>query len=158
MMKIGMLSNRLAFLALFAAFFFVSGCASTQVGEGLDRENWAGNVTGEIDSDFEMSIVRLKDTENTYHVRGSFAWDIEGTAGGFGGGRMTGRLEGRIVDGILKAAISGHAKVSEGSARITGSMEGNLSEEQASGTWRIKAHADQVYYFSGQWSAEKASL
>ena len=158
MIRIVMLSNRLAFLVLFAVAFFIAGCASTQVEESLDRENWAGKVTGEIDSDFEMLIIRLKDMENTYRVRGSFAWDIGETAGGFGGGLMTGRLEGRIEDGIFKAAISGHAKVSEGSARITGSMEGALSGINGSGKWKIKAHADQVYYFSGEWSAEKANL
>ncbi len=135
--------------------FFLSGCASTQVEQGTDREPWAGKFTGMIEADIKMFFSRSEKEEEVYFVKGSFSADIKEVSGGFGSGTMNGTIKGKVKDGILNARIFGNAIVEEGSASISGKMIGTLSKTQAFGSWNITAQADAPYPFSGEWSAEK---
>jgi len=136
-------------------FFFLSGCASTQVEQGIDREPWFGKFTGMIESDFKMFFSRSEEEENVYFVKGVFSANIEGVAGGHGSGEMNGTIKGKIKDGIVNFRINGSASGDWGSVPISGKMIGTLSKIQVFGTWNIRAQAETPYHFSGEWSAEK---
>ena len=135
--------------------FFLSGCASTQVEQGTDREPWLGKFTGMIEADLKMFFSRSEEEEEVYFVKGAFSGDIETVAGGYGGGEMNGTIKGTIKDGIVNFRLNGSAYGDWGSVPISGKMIGTLSKTQVFGTWNISAQAETPYYFSGEWSAEK---
>jgi len=135
--------------------FFLSGCASTQTEQGTDWEPWVGELTGMIDADLKMFFSRFEEEEDVYLVKGTFKGDIGGVSGGYGSGTMKGKMEGKVKDGIFNVRLWGHANVTGGLATIDGKMIGTLSKTQAFGTWNIDARADDLYRFSGEWSAEK---
>jgi hypothetical protein len=142
------------FIFLFT-LFFLPGRASTKVEKGTDWEPWVGKFTGMIDAEYKMFFSRSEKEKDVYFVKGAFTAKIEKVSGGFGNGTMKCKIQGKVKDGIFNVRIWGHASVSEGSASVRGNMIGTLSKTQAFGTWDINAHADQVYPFSGEWSAEK---
>lgn len=142
------------FLLPFTLLFF-SGCASTKVEQGTDREPWVGKFTGMVEADLKIFFSRSEDEEDVYSVKGAFSGDIETVAGGYGGGEMNGTIKGRIKDGIANFRINGSAYGDWGSVPISGKMIGNLSKTQVFGKWNIRAQAETPYYFSGEWSAEK---
>ena len=136
--------------------FFLSGCASTQVEQGTDREPWVGKFTGMIEADFKMFFSRSEEEEDVYFVKGVFSADIEKVAGGHGSGEMNGTIKGKIKDGIVNFRIYGSAYGDwPGLVPISGRMIGTLSKTQAFGTWNISAKAESIYSFAGEWSAEK---
>lgn len=157
-----MIKNDISFrnvvvLILLSAIFLTLGCVSTQIDKSSDAEIWGGVATGMVDSTFEMSITRSEDEEDTFYVNGPLSWDIKKTAGGYGSGRMNGTLKGKIKDGILNAKIFGYVTVEGGSATVSGKMVGTFSNTRANGTWNFTARSVQLYPFSGEWSAEKAT-
>jgi len=136
--------------------FFLSGCASTQAEQGTDWEPWVGKLTGMVDADLKMFFSRFEEEKDVYLVKGTFEGDIGRVSGGYGSGTMDAKIEGKVKDGIFNVRIWGHASVTEGSARINGKMIGTLSKTQAFGTWIINARDDEdLYEFSGEWSAKK---
>ena len=137
--------------------FFLSGCASTQVEQGLDRETWVGKLTGMIDADLKMFFSRSEEEKDIHLVKGTFKGNIERVSGEYGSGRMNGDIKGMVKDGIFDVRIGGNAIVTAGSATIDGKMVGTLSNTQAFGTWKIIARDSEgtLYNFSGEWSAEK---
>ncbi|MDB4442503.1 hypothetical protein N9219_03685, partial [bacterium] len=108
--------------------FFLSGCASTQVEQSIDREPWLGKFTGMIEADLKMFFSRSEEEEEVYFVKGAFSGDIETVAGGYGGGEMNGTIKGTIKDGIVKLRINGSAYGDWGSVPISGKMIGTLSK------------------------------
>ncbi len=132
--------------------FFLSGCASTQVEQGTDRESWVGKLTGMIEADLKMFFSRSGEEEDVYFVKGAFSADIEKVAGGHGSGEMNATIKGKIKDGIVNVRIYGSAYGDWGLVSISGKMIGTLSKTQAFGTWDISAEAER---FAGEWSAEK---
>ena len=143
------------FFMLTFTLFFLSGCASTQVEQGPDREPWFGKFTGMVKADLKMFFSRSEKEQEVYFVKGAFSGDIETVAGGYGGGTMNGTVKGKIKDGIVDFRINGSATGDWGSVPISGKMIGTLSKTQVFGKWNISAQAETQYYFSGEWSAEK---
>ena len=135
--------------------FFLSGCTSTQVEQGTDREPWFGKFKGMVEADLKMFFSLSEEGQGVYFVKGAFSGDIEAVAGGYGGGKMNGNVKGKIKDGIVDFRINGSATGDWGSVPISGKMIGTLSKTQAFGKWNINAQAETQYYFSGEWSAEK---
>jgi hypothetical protein len=137
--------------------FFLSGCASTQVGQGTDGEPWIGKLTGMIDADLKMFFSRVEEEKDIYLVNGTFKGDIGRVSGEYGSGKMNGKIKGKVKDGIFNVRISGNANVRAGSATIDGKMIGTLSKTQVFGTWNIIARDTEgtLYEFSGEWNAEK---
>jgi hypothetical protein len=143
------------FMVSFSLFFFF-GCASTPELKDAEGELWAGKLTGMIDADLKMYFSRFEEKEDLHVVKGSFKGKIGRVAGGYGSGTMRGTLSGEVKKGNVDVRIRGTATVNEGSASITGKMQGTLSETQASGTWDIDARSGEgSHYFSGQWHADK---
>jgi hypothetical protein len=136
---------------------FLSGCASTQDGQGAEGEPWTGELTGMVEADLKMFFSRIEEKKDVYLVKGTFKGDIKEVEGGFGEGKMNARIEGKVKDGIFNLRMRGIATVSDGQANIDGKLIGTLSKTQAFGTWIIKAHDDEgrLFEFSGEWSANK---
>ena len=139
------------------AFFFLSGCASSQPEQGTDWEPWVGELTGMIDADLKMFFSRFEEEKDVYLVKGNFKGDIARVSGEYGSGTMNGKITGKVKDGIFNVRMSGNANVRAGTATIDGKMIGTLSKTQAFGTWNIIATDTEgtSYEFSGEWSAEK---
>ena len=149
---------KLAILFIFPfALFFLSGCASTQTGQGTDWETWVGELTGMVDADLKMLFSQFEEGQDAYLVKGTFKGDIGKVSGEFGSGTMSGEIKGKVKDGIFNVGIRGRANVSAGTATIDGKMIGSLSKTQAFGTWNIIAKDIEgtLYNFSGEWRAEK---
>jgi len=143
-------------LMVSCSLFFFSGCASTPEMKDTEGEHWVGKLTGMIDADLQMYFSRFEEKEDFYEVKGSFIGEIGRVAGGYGSGTMRGTLSGEVKKGSVDVRIRGTATVNEGSASITGKMEGKLSDTQSAGTWDIDARSSEgSHYFSGQWHADK---
>ena len=128
------------FILPFTAFF-LSGCASTQVEQGADREPWSGKFTGMIEADLKMFFLRSGEEKDVYLVKGAFSGDIEAVAGGHGAGEMNGSVKGQIKDEVVDFRLNGSATGDWGSVPISGKMTGTLSKTQVSGTYNIRAQA-----------------
>ena len=136
--------------------FFLSGCVSTQAEQGTDGEPWVGELAGMVDADLKMFFSRFEEEKDVYLVKGTFEGDIGRVSGEYGSGRMNGKIKGQVKDGIFNVRMWGNANVRAGSATIDGKMIGTLSKTQAFGTWIINARdAEDLYEFSGEWSAKK---
>jgi hypothetical protein len=135
--------------------FLLFGCASTQAEKDTDWEPWVGVLTGMVDADLKMLFSRIAEEKDVYLIRGNFGGDIESFSGGYGTGTIKAKIKGKVKDGICNVRLWGTARVSEGSVTINGKMIGTLSKTQAFGTWIIVARDDEVYEFSGEWSAKK---
>lgn len=137
---------------------FISGCASTQDGQGAEGEPWVGELTGMVEADLKMFFSRFEEEGDVYLVKGTFKGDLKDVEGGYGEGKMNAKIEGKVKDGIFNLSMLGIATVSDGQANISGDLIGTLSKTQAFGTYIIKAYDDEgrVFKFSGEWSANKA--
>ena len=144
---------RLVFLLItLIVVLSILGCASTQLVTDADTEKWIGKISGMAEGDLELFIKQTQGQGNFYSVTGPFVMNLKTTAGGYGGGTVTGHMKGKIESGIMKAKISGHAQVEDGSSQISGELVGTISRTQAFGTWRIR-HIEGSH--SGKWTAEK---
>lgn len=146
------LTSRRAFL-LIALIVVISilGCASTQLVPDADTEKWLGKISGMAEGDLELFIKQTQGQMDFYAVTGPFVMNLK-TTGGYGSGTVTGHMKGKVKDGIMKAKISGHAQVEDGSSHISGKMIGTISKTQAFGTWSM-GHLEGL--LSGKWTAEK---
>jgi len=127
------------------------GCASTQGVSSSDGEEWVGEIFGMAQGDLKLFVSRME-VDGECSVRGSLSVNLDKTAGGYGSGRLAGRIKGTVTNKELKANVSGHVFVTEGSSRINGKMMGTMSETAASGNWTF-GHSEGVH--SGEWNAHK---
>ena len=148
----------LKFIMVFIILFtlsFMSGCASMEAEQGTSWEPWVGELTGMLDADLKMSFSRIEEEADVFLVKGSFEGNISSFSAGYGSGTMNGKITGKVKDGIFNVRMWGTASVSDGSVTIDGKMIGTLSKTQAFGAWNIIARDDEIYEFSGEWSAKK---
>jgi hypothetical protein len=136
------------------AFLLLLGCASTQIEPGTVAEMWEGKVTGMIDGDIKFSIARIAEENNVFSLKGNMVMKAQEIAGGYGEGRISCSIKGKIKNGVMNARLFGRAKVSEGTADVSGDLVGTISRTQGFGTWTL-SHVEGVH--SGKWTAEKRS-
>jgi hypothetical protein len=152
MFRLSLIPRRVFLLFTLIVLLSILGCASTQLVPDADTEKWIGKISGMAKGDLELFIKQTQGQGDFHSVTGPFVMYLK-TTGGYGSGKVKGNVKGIVKNGIMKAKISGHAQVEDGSSHISGTMIGTISKTQAFGTWSL-GHIEG--FLSGKWTAEKA--
>lgn len=137
--------------SILIAVFFIVGDASTHTVSAADAEEWVGTMSGMADGDIRLFITPTGG-EGESSVRGELTMDLDITEGGYGSATATCSVKGTVIDGTLKADISGMVQAAAGTSSISGVLNGIIAESQMSGAWTAHHIAGT---HSGTWTAEK---
>lgn len=131
------------------------GCASTppSVTKDAEVEFWQLELSGQTQGNLEMTLQRAETQKGVYSISGKIVGEIKDHLGGEGKGDY--KIKGSVKDGVLKANLTGHSRVTEGLSAITGNIQGKLFNMEGSGTWNMN-HA--LGSSSGSYTIKKMIL
>ena len=148
------LSKAIYFVLFLLAAAFFCGCVSSQPPAGAKQEIWKGQFTGDINGDLTITAWNVSTDKNLKVLKGELNSKIDSVIGGYGTGTLYGNLSGQIKDGVFTASFRGNAKVTDGSARVSGRFIGNMSEKKGAGTWNCNV-THGAMRLKGKWTLEK---
>ncbi len=131
------LKDKLILYFVFVFLLSLLSCAdmAPSVAKNAEAEIWQLEFSGQTRGNLEMTLNRIEIIKDAYSVSGKIVGEIEDHLGGSGIADFT--LEGSIKDGVLKSSLNGHAAVAEGLSPTNGTLQGDLSDVEGSGTWTI---------------------
>lgn len=130
------------------------GCAATQTDMSPPAQVWEGSLTGMITGTITLNIQDIQEVEDTKVVSGQIVLQLHSIAGGYGRGHVKGDFKGEINDDLFEATFKGFAAVTDGTAFVSGTLSGILSDTTGQGNLFMRTQTE-AGDLSGKWTLNK---